>query len=129
MRLSSIRVSKRPSTGWGAGGRSLRDALGGRLRTADGRRVGIHRAEARVVLGKSERELLQRLADEGKPSRLAAGDMLIAKSLETDGLLFMVQNTGCAIITPKGRHVLAAIEPPKPPSKKRSASWARRTVP
>ncbi len=71
-----------------------------------------------VVIGKSERELLERLADEGKPSRLAPGDMLIAKSLEIDGLLFMVRDTGCAVITPKGRHVLAANEPPKPPSKK-----------
>ncbi len=71
-----------------------------------------------MVLGKSERELLARLAGEGKPSRLAAGDMLIAKSLETGGLLFIVQNTGCAIITPKGRHVLAAIHPATPPGKK-----------
>ncbi len=71
-----------------------------------------------LVLSKSERELLERLADEGKPSRLPPGDILIAKSLEIDGLLFMVRDTGCAVITSKGRHVLAANEPPTPPGKK-----------
>ena len=66
----------------------------------------------------SERQLLERLAAVGKASRLTLGEVQVAKSLENDGLLFMVRDTAYAIITPKGRHVLAGNEPPKPPSKK-----------
>jgi len=71
-----------------------------------------------ALLTDSERKLLERLADEGKPTRLTAEELTAAESLESDGLLFMVGDTGSAIITPKGRHVLAGNEPPKPPSKK-----------
>ena len=60
----------------------------------------------------SERQLLERLAAVGKASRLTLGEVQVAKSLENDGLLFMVRDTANAIITPKGRHVLAGNEPP-----------------
>ena len=63
-----------------------------------------------VALTDSERTLLDRLAAEGKRTRLAAEETLTAKSLESDGLLFMIRNTLDAIITPKGRHALAGIE-------------------
>ena len=55
----------------------------------------------------SERQLLERLAAVGKASCLTLGELQVAKSLENDGLLFMVRDTAYAIITPKGRHVLA----------------------
>jgi hypothetical protein len=66
-----------------------------------------------------ERQLLERLAAEGKSARLYAGDMPVAKSLEGVGLLFLVgNNEPYAIITPKGRRLLAELarKPPKPPS-------------
>jgi hypothetical protein len=67
-----------------------------------------------------ERRLLERLAAEGKPTGLLSEDLQVAKSLESTGLIFMVRNTGCAIITPKGRRMLADLEraarkPAKPP--------------
>jgi hypothetical protein len=70
-----------------------------------------------VALTDSERTLLDRIAAEGKATRLTLGDLQAAKSLEADGLLFMVRNTLDAIITPKGRRLLAELaqKPPKPP--------------
>ena len=62
-----------------------------------------------VVLTDSERHLLERLAAEGKRTRLALGELEVAKSLEADGLVFMIRNTLDGVITPKGRHVLAGI--------------------
>lgn len=58
----------------------------------------------------AERQLLERLADEGKATRLTEAELRTAASLETDGFLFMIRNTFDAIITPKGRHLLADIE-------------------
>ena len=49
----------------------------------------------------SEQQLLERLAAVGKASCLALGELQVAKSLEKDGLLFMVGDTAYAIITPK----------------------------
>jgi hypothetical protein len=63
-----------------------------------------------VAITDSERELLDRLATEGKATRLMLGELQVAKSLEAVGLIFMISNTLDAIITPKGRHVLAGIE-------------------
>ena len=63
-----------------------------------------------VMLSERERKLLERLAGEGKPTRLIADEIQIAKSLENDGLVLMVRDTKHAIITPKGRHVLAGRE-------------------
>ena len=73
-----------------------------------------------VALTDSERTLLDRIAAEGKATRLTLGDLQAAKSLEADGLLFMVRNTLDAIITPKGRRLLAELaqklpKPPRPP--------------
>ena len=63
-----------------------------------------------VVLTDSERHLLERLAAEGKRTRLALGELQVAKSLEADGLVFIIRDTLDGVITPKGRHVLAGIE-------------------
>jgi hypothetical protein len=63
-----------------------------------------------VTLTEPERHLLERLAAEGKATRLALGELEVAKSLERDGLVFMIRDTLDAIITPKGRHLLAGIE-------------------
>jgi len=71
-----------------------------------------------VVLTESERQLLERLAAEGKRTRLTLGELEVAKSLEADGLVFMVRDTLDAVITAKGRHVLYDPERAPKPSKK-----------
>ena len=71
-----------------------------------------------VVLTEIERKLLERLAAIGKATQLAAQDLQIAKPLESDGLVFMIRDTAHAIITPKGRHVLADREMSAQPAKK-----------
>jgi hypothetical protein len=71
-----------------------------------------------IALTDSERKLLDRLADEGKPTRLTTEETQTAESLERDGLLFVIRNTLDAIITPKGRHALAGIEIGAQPRKK-----------
>jgi hypothetical protein len=70
-----------------------------------------------VVLTDSERKLLDRLAAEGKATRLALGELQVAKSLEADGLVFIIRDTLDAVITPKGRHILSGQEAPKPGKK------------
>ena len=56
-----------------------------------------------------ERQLLDRLAVEGKSIRLSEDDLKVAKSLGGVGLLFLVGEGGpYAVITPKGRRLLAA---------------------
>jgi hypothetical protein len=65
----------------------------------------------------AERNLLERLAVEGKATQLALGEIEAAKSLEGDRLIFMV-GAAAAIITPKGRRLLAGEERPKKPDKK-----------
>ncbi len=65
-----------------------------------------------------ERQLLERLASEGKSTRLYEIDVPVAKSLEGVGLLFLIGEVEpYAIITPKGRRLLAELarKPPKPP--------------
>jgi hypothetical protein len=71
-----------------------------------------------VVLTESERKLLERLAAIGKATQLTAQDLQIAKPLESGGLVFMIRDTANAIITPKGRHVLAGREMSARPAKK-----------
>jgi hypothetical protein len=69
-------------------------------------------------LTEPERQLLERLASEGKSTRLYEADVPVAKSLEGVGLLFLIgQVEPYAVITPKGRRLLANIDrkPPKPP--------------
>ena len=65
-----------------------------------------------------DRQLLDRLAAEGKATRLYQADVPVAKSLEGVGLLFLIGEVEpYAIITPKGRRLLADLDwkPPKPP--------------
>jgi hypothetical protein len=69
-------------------------------------------------LTEPERQLLERLAAQGKSTRLYESDMPVAKSLEGVGLLFLIGETEpYAVITPKGRRLLAELarKPPKPP--------------
>jgi hypothetical protein len=69
-------------------------------------------------LTEPERQLLDRLAAEGKATRLYESDLPVAKSLESIGLLFLIGEVEpYAIITPKGRRLLAELarKPPKPP--------------
>ena len=68
----------------------------------------------------AERQLLERLAAEGKATRLSVEDLQLAKSLAGQGLLFLIgQEEPYAVITPKGRRLLADLEkkpkPAKPP--------------
>jgi hypothetical protein len=69
------------------------------------------------MLSDSERQLLDRLAAEGKATRLTLSELEVAKSLEADGFIFMIRNTFDAIIMPKGRHTLAGLERSKKPGK------------
>jgi hypothetical protein len=66
-----------------------------------------------------ERHLLEKLAAEGKTTKLFAEDVPIAKALEAVGLLFLIgQDEPYAVITPKGRNLLAELPVPpvlKPP--------------
>jgi len=55
-----------------------------------------------------KRELLEKIAAEGKATRLLDEELATAKTLEADGLLFLVGLT--AVVTPKGRRVLAGEE-------------------
>jgi hypothetical protein len=69
-------------------------------------------------LTEPERQLLDRLAAEGKATRLYEIDVPVAKSLEGVGLLFLIgEFEPYAVITPKGRRLLAGLarKPPKPP--------------
>ncbi len=65
-----------------------------------------------------ERQLLERLASEGKATRLSAEELQVAKSLEAEGRVFLIANTNDAVITPKGRNALAGPAPPPRPVKK-----------
>ncbi len=51
-----------------------------------------------------ELKLLERLAAEGKPTRLTPEEIEVAESPEMDGLLFIVVRDVNAVITTKGRH-------------------------
>jgi hypothetical protein len=72
--------------------------------------------KAVTTLSNDGRQLLERLATEGKATRLFADDLPVAKSLVVDGLLFLIgQDDPYAVITPKGRRLLADLDlPPKP---------------
>jgi len=68
-----------------------------------------------VKLNDREWLLLEKLATEGKATRLLDEELGLAKELETAGLLFLVGST--AVVTPKARRLLAELakKPPKPP--------------
>ncbi len=59
-----------------------------------------------VAVNERQRLLLEKIAAEGKATKIAHDDLRTAKVLEGDGLLFLVNNES-AIITPKGRRLLA----------------------
>ena len=65
-----------------------------------------------------ERQLLERRAAEGKATRLFAEDLSVANSLKSAGLLFLIGEVEPnAVITPRGRRLLAELDqkPPKRP--------------
>ena len=78
--------------------------------TSVGARVQLTRAShGRIAtLIDRKRHLLEKFAAEGKATRLLDEELATAKTLEADGLLFLVGST--AVVTPKGRRVLAQEE-------------------
>jgi len=62
-----------------------------------------------TALTKSEHQLLDRLAAEGKATTLTLSELEVARALEPGGLVFIVGNTFEAIVMPKGRHLLAGL--------------------
>jgi hypothetical protein len=71
-----------------------------------------------VSLTASERQLLKLLAEAGKPTELREEDVIVGKFLERRGLVFFVQDSAFAIVTPKGRHALEEAEPSPNPQRK-----------
>jgi len=78
-----------------------------------------------MILSEKERELLDKLAAEGRAMTVYADDLKVAHTLEGQGLIFLVadslgRDAASAIITPKGRRLLAKEETKpkrgKPPS-------------
>jgi len=59
-------------------------------------------------LTERERQSLERLAAERKPTRLLDEEIALVRQLEADGLIFLVGLT--AVVTPKGRRLLAKEE-------------------
>ena len=69
-------------------------------------------------LSSDEQHLLERLGLAGQAILLQSGEVAAAKAMEKADLVFLVPDgSGKAIITPKGRRLLAEIDrkPPKPP--------------
>ena len=60
------------------------------------------------ALTDKERQLLDRLAAEGKATRLLDEELATAKDLEAQGLLFLAGLT--AVVTPKARRLLADLD-------------------
>ena len=69
------------------------------------------------LLTNNERQLLEKLAEAGKPTDLHAENLTLGKTLEQRGLAFFVRDTAFAVITPKGRHALLGEPSPKPGKK------------
>ena len=69
------------------------------------------------ALTATERQLLEKLAEAGRPIALEAEDLALGKLLEQRGLVLFVRNSAVAVIMPKGRHVLSG-EPSPTPGKK-----------
>ncbi len=65
-----------------------------------------------VAVNGRERQLLEKIAAEGKATtKIAHDELRVAKVLEGDGLLFLVgDDKAHAVITPKGRRLLAGEE-------------------
>jgi hypothetical protein len=60
--------------------------------------------------------LLERLAREGKQTSLLDEDLALAMELQTLGYVFLVGSY--AVITPRGRRLLAELAQPSTPTKK-----------
>ena len=61
-----------------------------------------------------EQALLERLSAEGKVTALKSGEINIARELEKADLVFLVPDgSGGAVITPRGRRLLAELESAK----------------
>ena len=60
-----------------------------------------------MILSDGERQLLDRLAAEGKATRLLDEELATAKDLEAAGLLFLIGLT--AVVTPRARRLLAEL--------------------
>ncbi len=75
-----------------------------------------------VKLTSDEQGLLERLSAEGKVTALKSGEIGIARALEMADLVFLMPDgSGGAVITPRGRRLLAELETAmkslkKPPS-------------
>ena len=73
------------------------------------------------MLTPRERQLLEKLADEGKLTKLVTDEITIARELASVDLVFIARGADAAsifaVITPKGRHALQqlAVTPKKPP--------------
>jgi hypothetical protein len=62
-------------------------------------------------LTSDEQHLLERLGSAGQAIPLQSGDVAAAKSLEKADLVFLVPDgSGKAVITPRGRRLLAELE-------------------
>lgn len=69
-----------------------------------------------MIENERQRRLLERLAAAGKVTRLLDEELASAQALEAEGLLFLVGIT--AVVTPKGRRLLASLERKPKPNKK-----------
>ena len=71
-----------------------------------------------VKLTDDEQRLLEGLSAEGKVTALSSGEIKIAKGLEQADLVFLMPDgSGGAVITPRGRRLLAELERAKKSAK------------
>jgi hypothetical protein len=68
-----------------------------------------------MILSEKERQLLDKLAAEGRAMTLYADDLKVAHTLEGQGLILLIPDTlgrdaASAIITPMGRRLLSKEE-------------------
>ncbi len=71
-----------------------------------------------VKLTNDERRLLERLSAEGRATALKSGEICIARALEMAYLVFLVPDgSDGAVITPRGRRLLAELESAKKSAK------------
>ena len=66
------------------------------------------------ALTDQERQLLEILAEAGKPTELSGEVLTLGKLLEQRGLVLFVRDSAVAVIMPKGRHALAGEPSPTP---------------
>ena len=68
------------------------------------------------ALSDTERQLLEKLAEAGKPTELNGEDLLLGRLLQQKGLVLVVRDSAFAVITPKGRHALTDADMANPAS-------------